>query len=350
VSMPRRRRRAMRLLFPVIALCALPALLGAGRGSGTSAGTPTLADPSKFEVKLYADLSKFGRLKAFQLKLSDGKHGFRRGLYLTSGPSSDDRSNRLVFIDKRGTPTIARSGFASNETMVFAQGKYGKGLLVAEPLKQRIVRIVRGQRAQVFANIGTPPFGPAGLVYGPDRNLYVTDFSGAKVLRVDAKGNGRVFATVPVPDLGLGYVVGPKGSFGGGDAGGGGAGGTWLVSTFTAGPQRTGSGAIYRISARGRLLKAVFKGMDGIELIAPGPGGPFGKRLFVPTTGGSANGDGGLYTVDTKKGGNARAFLTGIDAVSVVFDTKGVLGGGMFVSDINDNQGAGKVWWVRPKG
>ena len=124
----RERSSSAVVLSLVTVTCAF--LLVADRGAGSLAGVPRLADPGKFEVTLYADMSKFGRLKAFQLKLSDGKHGFPPGLYLTSGPSRDDRSDRLVFIDKGGTPSIARSGFVSNETMVFARGKYGKGILL----------------------------------------------------------------------------------------------------------------------------------------------------------------------------------------------------------------------------
>jgi hypothetical protein len=38
--------------------------------------------------------------------------------------------------------------------------------------------------------------------------------------------------------------------------------------------------------------------------------------------------------------------MTGLDAVAVAFDTENILGGGMFVSDINDGGGAGKIWRI----
>jgi hypothetical protein len=326
-------------------------LLLPGRGSGSQTGLPKLADPTKFQVELFVDLAQFGRLKAFQLRLSDGKQGFPRGLYVTSGPANDDRSDRLVRVDGFGKASIVRDGFVSNETMVFARWKYGKGILVSEPLTQRILRISPRGDVHVFAKVGTKPFGPAGLLYGTDHNLYVTDFSGARLLRVSPRGKAFVFAKVPAekPKPKPGTVAGPKGGFGGfggGSGGGGGAGGSFVVSTYAAGPEPTGLGAIYVVSPTGRSLKRLFKGMDGIEFIAPGPGGAFGKNVFVPTAGGDENGDGGLYTLDRRRA--MRPFMTGVDAVSVVFDTKAVLGGGMFVSDINDSQGAGKIWRVRP--
>ena len=44
-----------------------------------------------------------------------------------------------------------------------------------------------------------------------------------------------------------------------------------------------------------------------------------------------------LYTISPD--GALSSFLTGVDAVSVAFDTENVLGG-MFVADINDSRGA----------
>jgi hypothetical protein len=324
-------------------------LLPPGRVSASHEGVPKLADPQRFQVELFVDFAQFGRLKAFHMRLSDGTQGFPIGLYVTSGPARDDRSDRLIRVDRFGKATVVREGLVSNEAMVFARGKYGRGILVTEPLNQRILRITPRGDARVFAFAGTKPFGATGLFYGADRNLYVTDFTGARVLRVFRQGNTRVFARIPLPSLGPGYVAGPKGGgfggFGGGGFGGGGAGGNFLVSVFTGGPQPTGLGAILTVSSS-RAVRRIFSGMDGIEFIARGPGGVFGQNLFVPTVGGSANGDGGLYTMNRRRA--VRPFMTGVDAVSVVFDTKRLLGGGMFVADINDAGGAGKIWRVRP--
>jgi hypothetical protein len=62
--------------------------------------TSQLARPDEFKIELFADFATFGRLKAFQLTLTKGEHGFPAGLYVTSGPTGDDRSDRLIYLNR----------------------------------------------------------------------------------------------------------------------------------------------------------------------------------------------------------------------------------------------------------
>jgi hypothetical protein len=86
--------------------------------------------------------------------------------------------------------------------------------------------------------------------------------------------------------------------------------------------------------------------LDGINLVTVGPGGAFGSDPFIPSVGGAENGDGGLYTLNQER--KFIPFMIGLDAVSATFDTDGILGGGMFVADINDGRGAGRIWRIIP--
>jgi hypothetical protein len=293
-----------------------------------AATVPRLADPSRFEIKLFANLAALGRLKAFQLTLSDGEQGFPRGLYVTSGPAKDDRSDRLVRIDRQGKPSVVGRGFLSNETMVFAHGAYGNGLLVTEPLARRIVRLLPDGKRENFAVVGTEPFGPAGLFFNKDKQLLVADFSGNSVLRVLPDGKTKPLAHLPIPPAKAEYVDGPKGGFaggfGGGGFGGGGAGRDYLFSTYTDGPKPNGQGKIYEISSTGDVQSIIKTGLDGLELIARSPGGKYGAGVFVPSAGnGEMNADGGLYFLNQQK--KLSPLLTGLDAVSVVFDTHNIM-------------------------
>jgi hypothetical protein len=46
--------------------------------------------------------------------------------------------------------------------------------------------------------------------------------------------------------------------------------------------------------------------------------------------------------------GRLTRFITNIDATSVAFDSNGILGGGIFIADFNEELGAGKIWRVIP--
>ncbi len=231
----------------------------------------------------------------------------------------------------------------SNETIVFAKGEYGNGILITEPRTNRILRLTSIQdTAQVFATVGTPPFGPANLFYGPNGNLFVTDFSGRSMLQLDFNGTSKTLFQLPGITLDPNQVLGAKGgTYGGGGFGGGGAGRDFIISTFTIGLP----GEVFVYADDYTLIKRFPLGLDGVNLIGQGPIDWFGSDLYVPSTGGANNGDGGVYILSAD--GILRPFLLGIDAVSVAFDTTGIMGGGMFIADINDGGGAGRIWRVK---
>ena len=85
-------------------------------GTGEVNGLPSLADPDKFTVELFADLAGHDRNPGdklpgnwvFHLTLTEGENGFPAGLYVTGGPSfADDNIERRLFrIDNSGQVTI----------------------------------------------------------------------------------------------------------------------------------------------------------------------------------------------------------------------------------------------------
>jgi len=337
--------------------------------------TPKLENPDKFEIQLCADLAEFGRLKVFQLTFTNGENGFPAGLYVTSGPSGDDRSDRLIRVDQcmnKGSTqkvNIVRDGFVSNEALVFAKGPYGDGMLISAPLKQQILRLSPNGTLTNFTSVGTEPFGPVGIDFGPDplgefpEVLFAVDFDGDRILRVDPEGNSTVFTECP-SDL-----------CGGGSSGGGGASGKWFMfdptgrysngfifSTYSFGVRD--AGAILAISPDGKNFTLIAGqdlnggkasafsptsdlSLDGVEILAFGPGGSFGSDLYVPTIGyDGLHGEGNLLIMSPD--GRLTPFITNMDATSVVFDSNGILGGGMFIADFNEELGAGKIWRVTP--
>ena len=309
---------------------------------------PKLADPELFQVELYADFSSLGgNLKAFGLTLTSGEQGFPSGLYVTSGPAGDARSDRLVRVNGPGQVEVVKDGFVSNEQMVFSTGLYPSGMLISIPLEQRIVQLLPDGTLNTFATGFTPPFGPSGLWFDTEGVLFAADNSSSNVIRVDPQGSTSIFAQIPSEN-----TLGAKGGCGffcGGGFGGGGGGRSFFVATFSApGINPPGAGGVFFVSediVEGIItVTKLAGGLDGIELPILGPGGVFGADLFVPTIGGADNADGVLYTLT--EDGKLTPFMTGLDAVSVAFDTENILGGGMFVSDINDGGGAGKIWRV----
>jgi hypothetical protein len=59
------------------------------------------------------------------------------------------------------------------------------------------------------------------------------------------------------------------------------------------------------------------------------------------------NNDGGVFTLDPN--GTLTPFVTGLDATHVVFDTQGILGGGMFIADQDEALDGSKpntIWRV----
>jgi hypothetical protein len=182
------------------------------------------------------------------------------------------------------------------------------------------------------------------LQFDKDGLLYAADNSTSNIVRVDPDGSLSVFAHIPSEN-----TLGAKGGgpFGGGGFGGGGASRSFLVATFSAPDiNPPGAGAVFSAfedDGNVTVIKLA-SGLDGIELLNVGPGGVFGTDIFVPTIGGAANADGILYTMSQDR--TLTPFMIGLDAVAVAFDTENILGGGMFVSDINDGGGAGKIWRI----
>lgn len=304
--------------------------------------TPVLADPGRYKVELFSDFSSFGRLKAWQLSISGGQNGFGPGMYVTSGPLPDDRSDRLLAINSAGQASVVKSGLVSNESLVFAKGAYGQGMLVTEPQQQRILRILADGTTTVFAANFTAPFGPAVLTYGPDplnpsqEVLYATDFSSGNVLILAPDGSVSPFSFLAAQDKIL--ALDAFGRYGGRFVAG--------IFNFASNPD---TGKIYSVSADGATVNLLADALNGIQLMSFGPGGEFGSKLFVASEGRDFPtqqvGDGAVFTLETD--GTLTPFLTGIDAASIAFDTEGVLGGGMFVADIVDDPNApSRIWRI----
>lgn len=130
-------------------------------------------------------------------------------------------------------------------------------------------------------------------------------------------------------------------------------GGGFVAGTFSArfgDPNPHGFDAVYSISADGHTVSPLTTGLSGIEFLTVGPGGAFGDDLFIAAHGTDLNRDGGVYTVAPD--GTMTTFMIGIDATDIAFDTEGILGGGMFVSDLYNPWGApddlpvSKIWRI----
>src|SRR5690606_20171841 len=107
----------------------------------------------------------------------------------------------------------------------------------------------------------------------------------------------------------------------------------------------SGPDAIFSVSSSGTITPLA-TGLNGVELLTLGPGGVFSEDLFLATLGTRFNSDGAIYTLSPD--GALTPFMTNIDAIHVAFDTEGVLGGGMFVSDLTQRAGSGKICRVTP--
>jgi len=105
----------------------------------------------------------------------------------------------LLYLDDARVIYVLADGLHSNETMVFARGPYGQGILISEPLDQTITRLRPDGSLSLFAEAGTEPFGPAGLSYGPDPQddlaeaLYAVDDSGGTIQRLSPDGSASRF-------------------------------------------------------------------------------------------------------------------------------------------------------------
>ncbi len=319
-----------------------------------SGAIPELAIPDRFRVELYADLAAYPFNWTFHLTLTSGENGFPAGLYVTGGPSfqGDSELRRLFRVDGPSQVNVVEDGFQVGiESMVFARGAYGDGMLLTLPQATEIHRLLADGTLTTFASVGTAPFGPTVLAYTPDDQLYVTDFTGGNILRVEPDGSNEIFASLPLAASAVLDISGAKALL----ADTSGRYGRGLISaTFSAAfddPQLHGLDAIYAVSSDGSEVTQLATGLTGIEFLTLGPGGAFGTNLFVAVHGSDLNGDGGVYTLSAD--GRLTPFMTGIDAMHVVFDTEGVLGGGMFVADLYNPLGApensaSKIWRVVP--
>jgi len=341
------------------------------RGARISEGVvvPLAAEPNKFKVELFADLSDIyppeeGRPehKFFALTINNGEGGFKPGLYATAGPFPLPRGTEVYRIDRSGKVSVFVNGFESNESILFARGRYGSGMLVTEPRRGRIRRVLPNTDgtgmlvAEPFAVVGDPSFGPIVMTYGPDfiakdpnkrhdEVIYVTDYAGGQVLRLDPWGRDTMVTSISNPSGGgvKAVIVDPAGRFGS----------VLLVGTFSiAGLKRTHADTLTSVSFQDSpegpfaTTSVLADEFQGLELLTFGPGGVFGQDLYVSEMGTAAYADGRVYTLSAD--GTLTTFLTNIDACSVVFDTEGILGGGMFVSDLTNRAGVGKIWRVIP--
>ncbi len=142
---------------------------------------PLAAEPDKFQVELFADLSDIyppdeerPEYKFFALTINKGDNGFKPGLYVTGGPFPPPRGTEIYRVDSSGKISVVVTGFESNETMLFARGQYGEGMLVTEPRQGRIRRVLANPDgtgtlvSEPVAVVGDPSFGPIVITYGPD--------------------------------------------------------------------------------------------------------------------------------------------------------------------------------------
>ncbi len=194
-----------------------------------------------FTSTVFADFSTLpGAPKPWQLTITSGENGFAPGLYATTGPFSGGRSGSLYRFDSAGTPTVVRSGFTSNESIVFAQGLYGDGMLVSDILGRQILRLSSDGTLSQFAAVGSAPFGPAVMAYGPDGWLYVTDASSGSILRIAPDGTSSIYASLPMPiDAGLQIALGKPLTM---------APNGLISGIYTASPEPTGLGSLFFIS------------------------------------------------------------------------------------------------------
>jgi CRP-like cAMP-binding protein len=338
------------------AICSIAGIIGSI--STVVRAEPMLVDPTQFEIELFMDLAPFGpEREVLQLTISPGENGFPPGLYLTTPFSLGSHS--VMRISPDGDVETVLDGLQAPETILFAQGEYGDGMLIAEAGQLRIQRLTADGIVSTFAGeAGTPSFGVKAMSYGADGLLYATDFSGGRVLRVNPDGSSETFALVPGPETG----TAPPGSFivAGNKAltptAGIAYGEGFLTGTFSVanGPNQEFLNAdkIYFVSADGQQVQELASGFNGLELYTFGPGGPFGEEVFIAEMGSNVVGDGAVSILSPT--GNVTPFITGIDATHVVFDVDNVMGGGMFVAEFGNydpdfgGRRSGRIWRVTP--
>jgi len=194
--------------------------------------------------QLFADFSSItgSANKPWQITITAGENGFASGLYATTGPFPDGRSGTLYRVDFNGSITEVKNGFNTIESLVFARGNYGDGILTSDIRGQQIQRLLADGTVTTFASLGSSPLGPAILSYGPDNFLYVTDFASGDILKIDTDGTYSVFATLPLPPTDKLYLAGAKPI-----APTSGNSSCLISGIFTAGTNPTGLGSLYSV-------------------------------------------------------------------------------------------------------
>ncbi len=339
-----------RLNRRTVALVGVLVLFSCVVGARNLTATPILARPDLFKIKKYAEFT-IPPLASFSLVLSDGSQGFQSGLIVGTGPIPD--RDRLLFIDPSSRQaSVLAEGFTSNEGLVFARGSYGNGLFVSEIADGKVLRLLPDKSKPVFSSDFTQPnegLGPAQMVYGPDPTgqlpevLYVTDFASGTVKRVNPDGTASQFAVLTA--LAKGLAVDVLGLYGGG----------FIGSTFNFNSQPF-TGQIFHISPDGASVIPFPLAVTGLQLLATGNASAFDSpflgavrnivdgKVFVPSIGLAPSHDGSISILNPN--GTLSPFLSGIDASSIVFDTNHILGGGMFVTDVDGVNGEQTIYRI----
>jgi len=310
-------------------------------------GDPIMADPDNFDVELFFDFETVpDRQKPFFLLFADEEDGFPPGLYVTTPFTGDDKLWRLegkslddlfVVIDDLSNP----------EGLILAQGEYGEGMFIAELTGFGISRVTPELTLEDFLLPDIPPFGPTQMAFTPEGILLAIDFFGNSLVMINPDGTSSVITAIPPPPTPLAGVAAAKSTpivftaasrtLYGADV---------LVGQFSitdATPDPLMDNSIFKIIG-GEIVGTLVSGLSGLESMTIGPGGSFGDELYIAELGGDGNANGAVSIVTPE--GIVIPFMSNIDAATVAFDTKGILGGGMFVSDFNDGLGSGKIWHV----
>jgi hypothetical protein len=311
--------------------------------------SPIVVDPG-FQIELYADLGTLpdpndtlpDNPKAFGLLLTSGENGFPKGLYVTGDFAT---SPPLLRVDGPNQVSLVKEGFVSNDTLLFPRGAYrvgptpaDDGMFITVSTELAIKRLLSDGTITTFATLGSPLFGPANMTYFPDDSLLVAGGSDGILYHVDPNGTSTPFASIPINSTAAISLV--KGILPLSSSLATQFGGPLLASSFhkpLPGPYNFpfAVDSIFVVSADGQTVTPIATDVETPNFLREGPGGAFGSDVYVPQTGSNVNGSGRVSIL--RPDGSLTPFVTGINAADVVFDTEGILGGGMFISDLNSD-------------